>query len=320
MNSQIPLLESIHTLLNTHGYTILQLGVEDKNQTRFNHFKLQKENKLFFAKVNVDDSTIVQVENQLIVSGLNDGDTFCFVKVVDCIHVSQNRKILIFPYIDLSPMSRESTNFRELNIDKKDWYVFFKALSDTCSAVMNSDIKLTPIKYDYNQKFLEWRKIIPKNDKKILEALNSIEQSLISSETFLAINDIQLQNMFWDNINKKLFLFDLEHLSHEIVYYDVAKFAASCAIVYNRFSLSHEWLDFYINQKSNNKEREELIEKIHFALIFTSIDFYVYFLTIANEPSATKSKHSFENTFDQNKRFIKWCIEDFSTFAKSRSS
>jgi len=220
------------------GYEILEGSVHGKNQTRFTHLLVRKNDKQYFCKVNNTNEVYASHSNESLAKSFKDiPPGIQLLTAVD--ELEEGDHILhIYPYIDQSPVSNESQQFNDFSVQKSDIDAFLHRVLEAIAYVEHQELvtayeshRQTPTE----NTVLALLKKLPKDTPYAVEFL----QYLLSegnnlNEYRLSMTDIQPQNMFWNTSDKTLILCDFEDLSPQKRYYDYAKFCTQLWVVYGR--------------------------------------------------------------------------------------
>lgn len=299
--------KKLKELLTEKGYDLLEESVDGKNQSRYIHLILEKGGKRFFGKVNIRREQLLDIKNESLSELLDESEHFQFLKPVETLEVDTHSVLLIYPFIHLPAISSESSDFSQFTIDTSDVDAFYQAVNEAFSQM--EDKKL----YSYRdvgsanevrlERIAEWITKLSPEDTAAVEALQVVTERRGSLTTFApSVGDTQPQNMFWDPVEKKVILFDLEVLQNRPLYFDIAKLAASFWIVCNRAEFA-EGLIRYSTKRLGSTNK---IGGYHLMMLLSGLEYYFHFKKVSE---AHRVKLSLE--------FIEWLLQDFAEVANT---
>lgn len=294
-------LSNITKRLDELGYSIEEGSVEGKNQTRYIHMILHKNSEKYFAKANIKRSNYLDLANEKLSKHLPDDESFSILKPVEELNIGEDQVLIIYPYIKVPSISTESKDFTDFSVNQKDLSKFFDSLY---SALLNlesskiytyKDIALVnPLNSD---NILSWLEKIDSESSTIVEALQILSTNRgVGFDFVISMADTHPQNMFWDSNDKHLYLFDMESIQHKPKFFDFAKFSSAAFIVCKQFDVSKDWLKYLLEKITITED----IGLLHLMLLYTGVEFYVYFKRISD---FDRTKHSVE--------FVDWVLRDF---------
>lgn len=301
-------IKSVEMVLKSRGYTIAANSVEDKNQTRFIHLILKKGDKKYFAKTNIRTAQRVDLENEALGKRIPNGSRFSVVAPIEQLTIDQTHTLFIYPFIAHPAVSSEVKNFNDFTVGKTEEEPFFQAAHEMLKNVSNSSIYSTK---DISSSFVDPSTTL----LKWLSAIDSEAQDAVVSLQLLvgaadrtkrlapAIADLQPQNLLWDSSEKHLYLIDLEGMHNMPECYDLAKLAASLHIVCGQSKVATDWLKYVVSDFGDNASD---IAQLHTMLLWTGMEYYVYFLRISD---FERSKRAIE--------FLHWSLYEFTELANS---
>lgn len=228
----------IRTLLAAAGYEILDDSVQGKNQTRFTHWILQKNETKYFCKVNNTSDVYSKHLNEALSRYFKDEPTgVTFLTPVQVLEEGDH-VLLIYHFIDQSPVSNESKNFKDFAVTLEDLTIFLDRVLSALDYIERQDIvtahednRLEPIMTTV----VNLLRDLPHSTPYALELLQYLlRHGEVLNDYRLAINDVQPQNMFWDHDGQTLTVFDLEHMGPRRRYYDHAQFCCQLWLIYNK--------------------------------------------------------------------------------------
>lgn len=234
-----PLVDRYSQILTENGYTVVGESVHGKNQTRFLHFVLEKDGKKYFSKANRFNVHDTHMNASLIKYIKNIPESVSFLAPEREI-IEDDVVFHLYPYINQEPVSNESKEFSDFNVDEEDIDVFLervlsaiKCVESQKGLVTNQERNRDKNSEDIALRLLRNNK--PPNDTPYgVEFLKYLANERGLNEYRMAIDDIQAQNMFWYKEDKSLTVFDFDFVGPKLRYYDHAKFAASLWVVYDK--------------------------------------------------------------------------------------
>ncbi len=262
------------------GFIISDKSVHGKNQTRFIHVILKKDNKSYFCKINKSDVVFEAHNNSSIAAYLkNQPPNISFMAPLETFKY-KNHLIHLYPYINLPTVSSESTKFRDFNVNLKDLEAYFSSVIRAIDYVSKQElitVSESAVESDFVKKFLRQ---IEEIQVDVPHGLEYVKYLLKEGKTLykysLAINDIQPQNMFWNPNGQELCLFDMEQLGPNYKYYDYARFSSYLWFVCGRPEYAKQFLQLTFSD-SDYKTKSEKYRYIRFLLVRLLISDYTNF-------------------------------------------
>jgi|GEM_PF-3669854 len=271
---------TIAAFLQQKGFVILHKAVHGKNQTRFWHFVLERNDQKFFCKVNKYDDGYESHNNSSISKYFSKPpQKIRFINPVETF-VYNDSLLHLYPFIALPAVSNESKDFSDFNVPDADSDAYLQTVIAAIRFVAAQKIVSTnesSIERSFDDSFL---KLIERLRTEIPHAVEHLkyllhEGHLLQQKT-LAINDIQPQNMFWEIKSKELFIFDLEHLGPNFAYYDFARFSSYVWFVHQKPDLAERFLQLAFADLSHEQKAEQF-RYIKFCLVWTLINDFAVF-------------------------------------------
>ena len=308
------LLKKCKDLLTDKDYEIVSNSVNDKNQTRFIHLALAKDDTKYFAKVNLRSMQKLDLQSEALSAYLSDGKNFSIVRVADTIAIDQEHMLQIYPFIEYPAINNEHDDFKSFNIESDDYTNFYDASYEMISSIEKSSLyslkDLSAPWQDSQKKLVEWLKSIDPSTSAVSTALQLLAQSLPEKiDLAPAVGDIQPQNLFWDKGSKHLYLFDLEAAQNMPPSYDYAKLGSGLYIVSSQPEIAIGWLSYCLEKLADSTVSSvNRIAQLHAMLLWTGLDWYCYFKKIGDLPREESSA-----------KFLKWCLDDFVRLANEKN-
>lgn len=307
------LLKIIKAEIKNRGYEIESDSVDGKNQSRFIHLVISKDNVKYFAKANLRIAQLYDLRNEGLSEHLPGGKNYSVVKPLEKINLGNNIELFIYPYISHKSISSEASDFADFLVNKTDLNSLFRAANEMIIAVESSSLysyrdPRSPF-LDINKQLVDWLLIIDPGETTAISALQLLGQALSKKiDLAPAIADLQPQNLFWDPDNKHLYLIDLEAMHNMPPSYDFAKFASSIYIVCGQTKVALEWIQYHINNIiiESSTRRISLTVQLNNMLLWTGVEFYVYFIRVGDQKRQQLALD-----------FLQWGLSDFIKMANN---
>lgn len=245
--------QKYQTILQKHGYIVVDSSVHGKNQTRFLHFILEKNGVKYFCKVNRPELYDTHV-NSSLVNKLTDQSPPNVQFLAPLKEIEADDSIFhIYTYIDQTPVSNESAGFTDFLVDDADIELYLASVIDAIQHISSRQFVTTnehQRSVSTQQAVIRLLRSLPNDTPYAIEFLKYLLSRSDVDEFELAMDDIQPQNMFWLKQDKKLVVFDLDAISPQLRYFDHAKFAAQLWIVYDKPVLAKRFVEMTLERLS----------------------------------------------------------------------
>lgn len=251
--------DAVKLKIEDSGYEIIKESVDDKNQSRFWHFKLEKDGKKFFSKINKFDKEFKKIQNELTVNKITvpriQSKGVEVLEIIEDIQIQDYQKCLIYEYIDLPTISSEKNEFNDYHVSEKNTPVLFNRIDEFISSLVKINYKefnIVPKVETEEDELIElfehenFKKI--NNSELVVKELLEMTKNIDKFD--FSTGDLQMQNMFWDEAKGKIYVFDLEHAGANPKHEDHAGIIFNLISVLDRIDLADKlYLKFYNKYK-----------------------------------------------------------------------
>lgn len=268
------------TFLKQHGFDVLEQEVHGKNQTRFYHFVVKKNDQRLFCKVNIAVHLAESQRNSSLARQFT-GPPAGVEVLTPVDELSWHDALFQFyPYVDSLPVSTESAAFHDFRVPEADIDTFLQRVLAVIAYIGEQDIVTV---YEYNrmaspeQMVTQILRTIPAETPHAVELLQHIlHDAELLGDYRLSIHDIQPQNMFWDTNGKVLSVFDLENLQPNLAFHDHASFFTQLWVVYDQPEYARRFMALFFRSLLA-AERHAAYEYIRCSLSRLSLKYYANF-------------------------------------------
>lgn len=284
------LVNKYEAILMKHGYSTVENSVHGKNQTRFLHFILEKGGQKYFSKANLPDQYETHINSGLVKKLANN--TPSNIEFLAPLDIIEEDDIIfhIYRYIDQRPISNESAGFADFSVSKSDTDNYLNLVLDAIEHVASSQF----VTANEGRRSLSIQSVAASHIRKLpndtpyaVEFLKYLLEQPKLRDFRLAITDIQPQNMFWVESEKKLIMFDLDAIGPQLRYFDQAKFASQLWVVYDRSDLAIRFIELFLARLTS----EEMSEAYRYLRFNFTNDALLHYAIFKDHESRERTVH-----------------------------